>query len=55
MREPLNSTERLCVMGERCECRYIDKGNPFTAVEFILPGEKVSRLVPGGCQDSTQR
>jgi hypothetical protein len=40
MREPLNSSERLCAKNELCECMHIDKENPFTAVEFLLPGEK---------------
>lgn len=39
MREPINSTERMCVMGDECECQLIDKSNPFTGVELILPGE----------------
>lgn len=40
MREPINSTERMCVMGDECECQLIDKGNPFTGVELLLPGEE---------------
>jgi hypothetical protein len=40
MREPLNSTERLCAKGEHCECMFIDLQNPFTCIEFLLPGEK---------------
>lgn len=40
MREPLNSTERLCAKGEQCECMFIDAENPFVSVEFLLPGEK---------------
>jgi hypothetical protein len=40
MREPLNSSERRCAKGEACECRFIDRESPFTAVEFLLPGEK---------------
>ena len=40
MREPLNSTERLCAKNENCECMFIDPEKPFVAVEFLLPGEK---------------
>ena len=40
MREPLHSTERLCAKGDLCECMFIDLENPFTSVEFLLPGEK---------------
>ena len=40
MREPLNSSERRCAKGDACECRFIDRESPFTAVEFLLPGEK---------------
>jgi hypothetical protein len=40
MREPLNSTERLCAKGEQCECMFIDQENPFTSIEFLLPGER---------------
>jgi hypothetical protein len=34
MREPL-PTEKECARGMRCECRFIDPENPFTAVEFL--------------------
>jgi len=40
MREPINSTERLCVKGDQCECMYIDAEKPFVGIEFLLPGEK---------------
>ena len=40
MREPLNSSERLCAKQENCECMLIDQEQPFVAVEFLLPGEK---------------
>ena len=42
MREPINSVERLCAKGDQCECRFIDSENPFTAIEFLLPGERQS-------------
>jgi hypothetical protein len=41
MREALPN-ERSCVMGERCECMFIDKNAPFVGTEFILPGEITS-------------
>lgn len=41
MREPYAS-ERPCASGTLCECNFIDPENPFTAVEFIVPGESVS-------------
>lgn len=31
--------ERPCAMGEQCECRFVDRQAPFTAVEFRLPGD----------------
>jgi hypothetical protein len=40
MREPLNSSERLCAKQDNCECMFIDKDQPFVAVEFLLPGER---------------
>jgi len=40
MREPLNSSERLCAKQENCECMFLDKEQPFIAVEFLLPGER---------------
>lgn len=40
MREPINSTERLCAKGDQCECMYIDADKPFVGIEFLLPGEK---------------
>lgn len=40
MREPLNGSERLCAKQENCECMFLDKEQPFVAVEFLLPGER---------------
>lgn len=40
MREPLNSSERLCAKQDNCECMFLDKDQPFVAVEFLLPGER---------------
>ena len=38
MRQPAVG-ERACAMGEQCECRFVDRHAPFTAVEFRLPGD----------------
>jgi len=35
MRQPF-AREQACVMGNQCECRFIDKNNPFIGVEFRL-------------------
>jgi len=40
MHEPTNSSERECARGKQCECMFIDRLQPFTAVEFLLPGEQ---------------
>lgn len=40
MREPLNAGERQCVMGEECECMFIDRKHQFIGVEFLVPGEE---------------
>jgi hypothetical protein len=40
MREPIDSSERRCVMGENCECNMLSRENGFIAVEFILPNER---------------
>lgn len=39
MRECIYPNEKKCVMGDNCECRFIDEEQPFTATEFLLPGE----------------
>ena len=31
--------EHPCAMGDQCECRFIDRQAPFTAVEFRLPND----------------
>lgn len=43
MREPLSSNERACANGKQCECMFIDRAQPFVAVEFLLPGEPSPR------------
>jgi hypothetical protein len=40
MREPY-ADEKPCVSGSLCECNFIDPKHPFTAVEFIPPGDTV--------------
>lgn len=42
MRECTHANERACVMGENCECMFIDPTMPFVAVEFVLPTEAYS-------------
>lgn len=42
MRECSHPTERPCVMGDACECMFIDTSLPFVGVEFIVPGEEAS-------------
>ncbi len=44
MREPSHSHERECANGRQCECMFIDRTQPFIAVEFLLPGEAIPRL-----------
>lgn len=40
MREKVHANERPCVMGDECECMFIDKNNPFVGIEFLVPGEE---------------
>eukprot|EP00961_Rhodomonas_salina_P111471 1499848-Rhodomonas_salina.1 len=40
MREKIYANERPCVMGDECECMFIDKNNPFVGIEFLVPGEE---------------
>ena len=51
LREPMpHSGERPCVSGDLCECMFIDPCMPFVGVEFLLPGESISRPeVPQFC------
>lgn len=41
MREAQSSGERECARGPHCECMFIDRTQPFVAVEFLLPGESM--------------
>jgi hypothetical protein len=43
MREPSHSNERECANGAQCECMFIDRGQSFICVEFLLPGETPPR------------
>jgi hypothetical protein len=49
MRECIYQNERKCVMGNECECRFVDKDNQFTGVEFLVPGQSVSECTPQMC------
>ena len=42
MRQP-EPGEKACAMGEACECRFLDRQCPFTAVEFRLAGDPPSQ------------
>ena len=45
MREAISSSETPCIMGNNCECQFIDEHNPFVGVAFTLP---VDVLAKGG-------
>ena len=58
MREPMHSSERECAKGKQCECMFIDRTQPFVAVEFLLPGEQLPRtphLCVLCCRATTQQ
>ena len=58
MREPMHANERECARGKKCECMFIDRGQPFVGVEFLLPGESVPRtphLCVLCCRATTQQ
>ena len=58
MREPSHSSERECGNGKQCECMFIDRAQPFIAVEFLLPGEPLPRtphLCVLCCRATTQQ
>lgn len=48
MRECAHSSERQCVMGESCECMFIDTALPFIGTEFIVPGD-IEHSTPQTC------
>jgi hypothetical protein len=49
IREPIYQGERKCVMGAECECHFIDRDNPFTGIELLLPGQSASDVTPQMC------
>ena len=49
MRERTSSNERECARGAQCECMFIDRGQPFVGVEFLLPGESTTERTPHLC------
>jgi hypothetical protein len=49
MRERTSSNERECARGAQCECMFIDRSQPFVAVEFLLPGESTTERTPHLC------
>lgn len=59
MREPILPGERKCVLGNECECRFLDKENAFTGVEFLLGTQTVNNCEPQMCvlcsRKNTQR
>jgi hypothetical protein len=58
MREPMHANERECARGKKCECMFIDRGQAFVGVEFLLPGESVPRtphLCVLCCRATTQQ
>jgi hypothetical protein len=49
MRECIMQSERKCVMGNDCECRYIDRDNAFVGVEFLVGSQTVHNCGPQMC------
>jgi hypothetical protein len=37
MREMTSASEQACIMGNNCECQFVDEHNPFIGVQFTLP------------------
>ena len=37
MRECICVNDKPCSMGQYCECNFIDIGNPFVGVAFVMP------------------
>lgn len=59
MREPILPGERKCVFGNECECRFLDRENSFTGVEFLVGNQTVNNCEPQMCvlcsRKNTQR
>jgi hypothetical protein len=49
IRECMLPNERKCVMGQECECNFIDREHPFTGVEFLVTGQTVKNCTPQMC------
>jgi len=49
MRECVLHGERKCVMGQECECRFIDRENPFVGVELLVGSQTTSNCGPQMC------
>lgn len=49
MRECVLQGERKCVMGQSCECRFIDRDNMFVGVEFLVGSQTVTNCCPQMC------
>ena len=49
MREPMRPGERSCVMGNECECMFINPNNAFIGVEFVIPDEDLDTQTPQMC------
>jgi len=49
LRQAVSAGERDCVRGEHCECRFIDRAQPFVGVEYLLPWERAAQSANGLC------
>jgi hypothetical protein len=60
MRESISETETACVMGENCECMFINPRLGFIGVCFQIPGEEihargVNKMCVLCCRKTTQK
>jgi hypothetical protein len=57
MRSVATAGERPCAMGTACECMYIDAGQPFVGVEFVIPTDEAehAQLCVLCCRKVTQQ
>lgn len=49
MRECVMHGERKCVMGDQCECMFIDRENPFVCVELLVGMQTISNCSQQMC------
>jgi hypothetical protein len=49
MRECILQSERKCVMGQECECRFVDRDNPFVGAEFLVGAQTITNCGPQMC------